>query len=884
MLRTWFKGILTYRPGRLLGSISGVALTVALLASLGAFIASAGASMTQRAVQEVPADWQIQLSHPSDAKAVKAAVGKATPYTALEQVGYADVKGLIATAGGTVQTTGPGKVLGISAAYRANFPLEFRQLVGANQGVLVAQQTAANLHVKPGDRVSIERVGLPPSEVIVDGVVDLPNADSLFQAIGLPAGAAPQAPPDNVLLLPDAQWQRIFGPQAAVRPDSVHTQFHVRIGHVLPADPAAANQFVQQLAHSLEARIVGRGIVGNILATRLGSVQADAAYGNVLFLFLGLPGAILAVLLTMAIASSGANRRRKEQALLRIRGASVQTIIGLEAIEALIVALGGVVLGNVLTLAIHRMFLPGNELIGKSALFWTVSASLMGFALAIAAILYPAWKEIHHSTVVSAQATVGRGRKALWQKVYLDILLLVISGVEFWRTASTGYQVVLAPEGITTTSVNYEAFVAPLCFWLGAVLFSTRFLEGWMSGGRKILARMLNPVARELSGVVSSSLSRQRLLIVRGIILVALAVSFAVSTAVFNTTYNAQSHVDAELTNGADVTVTGSIMSAPSTRFGELQALPGVAAIQPMQHRLVYVGNDLQDMYGIDPQTIGQATNIANAYFVGGNAQGTLAKLSKQPDGVLVSEETVKDYQLKLGDKINLRLQNIKDHQYHVVPFHFIGIVREFPTAPKDSFLVANRSYIGQETGSDASEIVLMRAKGNPEALASRAKTVVSSLAGAKVTDINSTQRTISSGLTAVDLHGLTRLELGFAVLLAAASTGLILALGLAERRRTLAVLAALGAKKRQLGAFVWSEGLVILTGGSLLGVILGLGVAEMLVKVLTGVFDPPPEVLSIPWGYLVLLAAAAISSTAAAIFGTNRLFHRPAIEEMRGL
>ena len=40
---------------------------------------------------------------------------------------------------------------------------------------------------------------LPDATVAIDGVVDLPNADSIFQAIGVPPGAAPQAPPDNVL-------------------------------------------------------------------------------------------------------------------------------------------------------------------------------------------------------------------------------------------------------------------------------------------------------------------------------------------------------------------------------------------------------------------------------------------------------------------------------------------------------------------------------------------------------------------------------------------------------------------------------------------------------------------------------------------------------------
>jgi len=39
-------------------------------------------------------------------------------------------------------------------------------------------------------------------------------------------------------------------------------------------------------------------------------------------------------------------------------------------------------------------------------------------------------------------------------------------------------------------------------------------------------------------------------------VLLALAVSFAISTAVFNATYHQQAEADARLTNGADVTVT----------------------------------------------------------------------------------------------------------------------------------------------------------------------------------------------------------------------------------------------------------------------------------------------------------------------------------------
>ncbi len=883
LLSSWLLGLMAHRLGRLLGAILGVALTIAFLGSLAAFIVSGTASLTRRAIADVPVDWQVQLNPGTDLGAIKAALGQATLYSALEEVGYADVAGFTAATGGTVQTTGAGKVLGLGPDYRRTFPSEVRQLVGASQGALVAQQTAANLHVQPGDRVTIMRLNLPPFTLQVAGVVDLPQADSLFQAVGVPAEAAPQAPPDNVLLLPLARWRQLFAAQARERPDSVHMQLHVRISHDLPSAPEAAHTAVHQKANNLEARIAGSGIVADNLGVRLLSVREDALYARVLFLFLGLPGAILVVLLTLTICASGVRRRRQEQALLRTRGATIAQILRLEVLEALAIGLGGIVLGVALTYVANRAVLPGG--VWTRSVAWSAAgAALVGLVLALVAVLPAAWTQARSLAVTAARLTVPRHVTPLWQRLYLDVITLALGGAELWRTAASGYQVVLAPEGVPGTSVHYEAFIAPLCLWLGGALLSRRLADSFLTRGRSALAGALRPLAHKLSVVVAAFLSRQRALVTQGLVLVTLATSFAVSTAVFNTTYNAQSRVDAQLTNGADVTVTGPTSSAPSRLRSQLAAIPGVVAAEPMQHRFAYVGNDLQDMYGVDPLRIGEATSMSNAYFAGGNAKATLAALASQADGVLVSEETVTDFQLKPGDLLNLRVQNARDHQYHRVPFHFVGVAREFPTAPKDSFLVANSRYLVQHTGSDAAEIVLLRTSVSPAEVAARAKQIASALPGVKVTDLGSTQQVIGSSLTSLDLRGLTRLELVFAVLLLGLATGLMLALGMSERRRSFAILVALGAKSRQLGAFLWSEALFILIGGAIFGTALGLGLAATLVKVLTGVFDPPPESLAIPGMYLTVLAVAAIASTALAVLGMKALARRAVVEELRDL
>lgn len=883
----WLKGLLSRRPGRLIGAIVGVALTVALLAVIGAFTVSSAANMTTRAIAAVPVDWQILLSPGTNPKTVIDALGQSAPYTALQPVGFADSPGFSATTNNTTQNTGAGKVLGITPQYRQDFPTELRSLIGSLDRVLVAQQTAANLQVAVGDRVTVKRVGLPPVTVNVNGVVDLPNADSLFQAIGVAPGIAPQAPPDNVILLPLDQWHTLFDPQATARPDSVRSQLHVRLSHQdLPSDPVAAYTRVEQLARNLEARIAGSGIVGNTLAARLDGVRADALYARVLFLFLGLPGAVLAVLLTLAVARTGRNRRRAEQALLRTRGANTQQILQLAGIESLIVGIGGMILGIVSAIVAIMTIAPPGILARSAAWFWIVGAAIAGLILALVAVLYPAWTDARHSTVTDTRATIGSRERPIWQKIYLDFALLVVSGIIFWQTASTGYQVVLAPEGVPQASVSYETFIAPVCLWLGAGLLTLRLGKASLGAGRSMLNQVLKPAIGSLSGIVTASLSRQRILMAQGIVLTTLAVSFAISTAIFNTTYNAQSKVDAELTNGADVRITlpagkGGI---PATIQEKLKALPNVRAVQAMQHRFAYVGKDLQDLYGIDPTAITTTTHLANAYFAGGNAQKTLAALAARQDGVLVSEETVKDFQLKPGDLLNLRLQTLPNNQYTVIPFHFVDVVKEFPTAPKDSFLVANASYVAQQTRNPAAEIVLIGTNANSAGVARQATEVVRPLGGATVTELGNTQRTISSGLTAVDLRGLTRLELSFAVLLLAGATGLILALGMAERRRTFAILTALGAKSRQLGAFLWSEGLLVLIGGVVMGIAIGFGVAQMLVKVLTGVFDPPPEALSIPWVYLVILLAAALVSTSSAVLAIQFASRRTGVEGLRDI
>lgn len=883
---TWLAGLVRRRLGRLAAVAVGIALAVGLLASIGSFISHSKATMTKRSAATVAVDWQVELQPGGDSSAVAQTIAHQPGVRAALPVGFAETSGLSATAGGTTQTTGAGVVLGVPDGYRAVFPDAIRDLVGGPAGVLVAQQTAANLHVAPGDTIMIGRAGLKPASVRVAGVVDLPQAQSLFQTVGAPANAQPTASPDNVVLLPIEQWHRVFDPLNVTRADLVRTQFHVRLDHRLPADPSAAYASVLGRANNLEVKLAGTGLVGDNLAATLGAARGDALYAEVLFLFLGLPGAVLAGLLTATVANAGADRRRREQALLRTRGATTRQLVQIALSETLFVGVLGAIAGLGLASAIgaaafhHASF----GATSGSAIGWGAGSALAGFVIAAGSIAWPAGRDAHAITVATARRTIGRARTPRWIRLGLDGWLLGAGLLVFWLTGRGGYQIVLAPEGVPSISVSYWAFAGPALLWIGAGLFAWRISELFLRRGTKALIFATRPVSGSLASTVAATMSRQRRLLARGVAVLALTAAFAASTAVFNATYRQQANVDALLTNGADVTVTippGAPVNANYER--RLAAVPGVRHVEAMQHRFAYVGADLQDLYGIKPATIAKATKLQDAFFKGGTVKQLMTKLAQRPDNVLVSAETVKDFQLVPGDSIRLRLRDEGTNQLVTVPFHYAGIGNEFPTAPKDSFLVANRDYITAQTGSGATGAFLLDTGGvSPAKVAARVKTIVGTTA--TVTDIAATRQLVGSSLTAVDLAGLTRVELGFALALAAAAGGLALWLGFAERRRTFAIAAALGAKRRQLGGFVWSEAAFVGIGGALLGALGGWALSEMLVKVLTGVFDPPPASLAVPWAYLGIAAVVTIAAVVVAAVTAISSANRPAIESLRDL
>jgi putative ABC transport system permease protein len=289
-----------------------------------------------------------------------------------------------------------------------------------------------------------------------------------------------------------------------------------------------------------------------------------------------------------------------------------------------------------------------------------------------------------------------------------------------------------------------------------------------------------------------------------------------------------------------------------------------------VDHSYAYVGPDLQDTFGIDARTFTQATSLRDSYFLAGSAAQTFSRLRARPDGILVSKETVTDYSLAIGDLLKLRVLDRRSGSFKIARFHVAGIVQEFPSAPRDSFMVANLAYLRGVTHDPGPNLVFVKAASDPVTLSHRISAETRNL-GTVVKNIRQQATQTASSITAVDLAGISRIEEAFAILLAAAAIGLFVLVALAERRHEFATMAALGASLRSIAAFVWSEAALVLGAAVAFAALLGWLLAKMLVAMLQHVFDPPPDHLAVPWTFLAGLVGAAVLGGALAVALASR-------------
>jgi len=864
-------------PRRSIAALVGVAIASALITTVLLFGTASGSTVTRRALADLPIDAQVVLEPGVDPTAAGATVGADPAVRSVSPFDLAHFESASATKNGTATQTSVGVLVGVDPAYSPATGLFALSSGAIDPGeIAISRDLASNLGAVPGDSIAFALPGGASVTLRVSGIVSIAGADLILGPLDAAHRAAGANAPVNVAVMTrsDLESQVLpmipptsrasdpgasgSSPAGAATPvfaadPAVRRELHVQLVHaLLPGEPVAAQAWLDTVRRRVERQGAGSLRWVDDASASLEPLAADLAWGQILFIFLALPGIVLALALSRLAADATSDATRRHAALLRARGATARDLrtvfMGGTILSAVAGAAIGVAFGGAVGFALF-----GPDLVAAGPVDGLIRAAAISIVLttllASAAAILPLRAQLREE-IAAGRQELQRGRPPLWQRLYLDLVALTAGAVAYVVAGGSGIHPVLNAEGNPTVTLALTSFVAPLLFWSGGTLLLLRVTSAAVRrSGRltALLGRLLGP-GGELAG---RSLAARTVAASRAIVVLALAVSFATSVLIFDATYRQQQSVDAQLTLGADLKAVPS-EPATATAVAGL-AGPGITGSTPFVDRVVYVGPEAQDLLAIDATTLPAVSPLSDSFFAGSTAAAAMDALRARPDAILVSAETAKDYSIVPGDRIRIRVPDASGN-LTLVDFTMAGIALEFPTAPKDAFLVANLAYVAAKTGNDRIGFILARAQGDVGQASANAVRRLGP--GWQVTDLSTTTARLANSITSVDLSGLVLLDVAFAVLIAAVGVALFLLAGLAERRRELATLIAIGAEPRQVRASMLGETLVIAVAGIATGLATGGVVGVALLQILAGVFDPPAEVPAIPAGSLVGIVA----------------------------
>jgi putative ABC transport system permease protein len=410
--------------------------------------------------------------------------------------------------------------------------------------------------------------------------------------------------------------------------------------------------------------------------------------------------------------------------------------------------------------------------------------------------------------------------------------------------------------------------IAPVIAWFGGMLLLVRVMLALTARLPVPAPPRFGPVVR---GTLSRSLRRRSWTLATGMVGVGLVVAFGVSLAMFTATYDAAKAADSEFVVGSDLRVTPSVLSPRPHPPGYASKLEvaGVSAATPVVFKLenavliARFNQDRKDLTAIEPASFRRVAALSDSFFVDRSAAGAMAALEADPRGLLVESQTADDLQIERGHRVQVLLARGTKRQT-LATFRVVGLFESFPGFPQGTDLVANLDRYQAATGVRRTDFFLARATDDSDGGLTRAVAAIRSGPGREdPLNVDTTRTALNkdqSSLTALNVQGLVDLDLLYTLLMSAAGIAIFVFGLMLQRRREYVTLRAQGMQARELQALVVGEATLVASCGLAAGMLVGAGMAYLLVHVLRPLFilDPGVTFPATEIGLLALLVLAA--------------------------
>jgi putative ABC transport system permease protein len=422
------------------------------------------------------------------------------------------------------------------------------------------------------------------------------------------------------------------------------------------------------------------------------------------------------------IAGLLVSRQQHEDVILRSRGMSRRAIVGLHLLMWLILAGTASAIAVVASPYVVQLvgqttsFLRFDGVGENLTVVFTPQALAIGAGTGLIAAssgLLVAW-HTSNQTITSFKRSSARASKAWWQRFYLDLILIIPSTYVLYTLWQRG--------GIRAQADNPFGdpltFLGPTLFSLGLVLL---FLRLW-----PIIMRFASSIVNYTNSIsllmalreLTRSIGRYRgTLLMMGFTLslmgftasmastldrsLADSVNYRIGAdAVIVTAVDAQTEQGETTDDGQQtLTVTGFNILPPD----DLLAIPGVEQVSRVGRfpaRLSLPGQRLEGTaLGVDRAAIAAVTRSRDDYAPESYAD-LFNRLAGNRNGIILSMQTANDYNLRIGQEVELQISALSEWYETTVPI--IGFTNYFPTLNPNSgfFVITNLTPLFELAGT----------------------------------------------------------------------------------------------------------------------------------------------------------------------------------------
>jgi putative ABC transport system permease protein len=547
-------------------------------------------------------------------------------------------------------------------------------------------------------------------------------------------------------------------------------------------------------------------------------------------------------------------RRRPEIATLKALGTSRASIFAAFAVEGLAVGAAGTLLGCLGGLALARAALQvvSGTVSSVYSAASRISASGFGEPALVAAavgacstflaVLVPAVEATRVPPSPAMRPGSGEhSRHRPWPRVLAGAFALLLAAVLSRAKPVAGFP--------------YFGFAAVALIVAALAIASPILVEAAAAATRRTLERLFGAAGRLASGFFGGSLARNAIAVTA--LAMALGMTLAMITTVASIRETVRAWVESSLradlwvrpASGRSGAVVGDL---PPEILPSLASVPGVAAVDPFRVR------EASDALG-RTLTVGSSdfrvlARAGGAPLLDGRDSRSTAEIARENGEVLVSEPYARRFGAKRGDLASLRTPK------GLRSFRIAGVYRDFSN-DRGTVLLDRALYLALFGDPRVTSVgLLARAGVAPEDLR---REILAGLRGRFAVDVTTNRELRRQVLRIFDrTFAVTRALEGIAVAVAILGIANALVASAVERRRSFALLRAIGASRRQIASAVLLE--ASLAGAVATAAALATGAA--FAALLIGVINPQ----SFGWSVVLHVPLARLAGAASLVLAAS--------------